>query len=300
MNYFKIILSHIFICTLLFNGIVYGQEGNDSTAVQNYEPSLTFSHLKNTADSRILICDIKVKKNNQFLPIENAEIFFYAGVDSQIELGKAKSNKQGRARLELKPDVDVAMNDTGTINFAAEYKGGENSSEAREILEITDMSIEMTLDVVDSVKTITLKATRFGKNKEIKPLGDMEINVYVKRLYSDLVIGKVYLDPETGEGSVEFPTIPGDSVGDVNIIARVNEDELFGTVEKRETKKWGTPVVYKYNRIGPALWSEHAPIWMTITLYIFLAGVWYHLILVFRRMFKVKKLGKEMNQSNML
>jgi hypothetical protein len=295
----KILFSTIFTSIfLLFTEITFAQDGSDSSSVQNYEPGLAFTYLKNMEGNRVLICDIKVKKDKQFLPIENAEIHFFAGFNSEITLGSAKSDNKGRAKFEIKPDVNVAINDTGAFKIAAEYKAGPNSEGAREELVIVDMSLEMTLEEVDSVRTVTIKATRFGKNKEVVPLGNMEINILVKRLYNDLIVGKAFLDAESGQGSVEFPIIPGDSVGNVTVIARIEGNEIFGTVEKKEVKKWGTPVEYRYNRIGPALWSEHAPTWMTITLYIFLAGVWYHLILVFRRMFKVKKLGKEMNKNS--
>jgi hypothetical protein len=299
---FSIIFSIIFSILLFFvSENSYTQDQTDSTDTQNYAPSLSFSYLKNTDGIRILTCDIKAKKDKQFVPIENAEIQFYAGFESEVKLGTVKSNKKGRAIFEIKPDMALPLNDTGLVKFAVEYKGELNSESASEELTIKDISIDMKLEESDSVRTVYIKATKFAKNKEVVPLGDMEINVLVKRLYSDLVIGKAFLDPETGEGSVEFPIIPGDSVGDITIIARIDNSEEYGTVEKRAVAKWGTPVTYNYNRIGPALWSSHAPIWMTITLYIFLAGVWFHLILIFRRLYKVKKLGKQAkNESKIL
>jgi hypothetical protein len=299
--YRKVIFSILFAWTqLFFIGSASGQDSADSSEVQKYEPILNFTYLKNTEGIKVLSCDIKVKKNKQFIPIENAEINFYAGFESEIKLGASKSNKKGRAIFEIKPEVQLPMNDTGMVKYTVKYTGESNSESASEELMIKDISIEMTLTEVDSVRTVTLKATKLGPNREVMPLGDMEIPILVKRLYSDLPIGKVFLDPATGEGSIQFPLIPGDSVGDITVIAQIDNSEEYGSVEKRSVVKWGTPVVYHYNRIGPALWSSHAPIWMTITLYIFLVGVWYHLILVFRRMYKVKKIGKKMNKKEPL
>ena len=291
---YKILFSTICTTILLsFAGFLYGQENTDSTEVQSFEPKLNFAYLNNTEGVKVLTCEISSKIDRQFLPIENAEINFYAGFDNEMKLGTVKSDKKGKAVFEIKPDMLLPMNDTGLVKFMVDYKGVSNSESASEELIIKDISLDMTLEEIDSVRTVTIKASKFGKNKEILPLGDMEITVYAKRLYSDLPIGKAFLDPETGVGSIEFPVLPGDSVGDITVIARIDGDEQYGTVEKRSVIKWGTPVVYHYNRIGPALWSSHSPLWMTITLYIFLAGVWYHLIQVFRRMYKVKKIGKE-------
>lgn len=290
----RIIFSIIFSCLVILAAVnSFAQDQTDSTRTPNYEPSLSFTYIKNTDGIRVLTCDIKAKKDMQFLPIENAEIQFFAGFNAEIKLGSAKSNKTGRAIFEIKSETALPLNDTGLVKFTAEYKGELNSESASEELTIKDISIDMKLEENDSVRTVFITATKFAKNKEIVPLGDIEVNIFVKRLYSDLLIGKAFLDPETGEGSLEFPVIPGDSVGDITVIARIDNSEEFGTIEKRSIVKWGTPVVYQYNRIGPALWSSHAPIWMTITLYIFLAGVWFHLILIFRRLIKVKKIGKQ-------
>jgi hypothetical protein len=290
----KIILSTILACFLLVCGnFILAQDDSDSTKVENFEPRLSFSSLKKGDGSRLLTCDIKVRKDRKLMPVGNAEIKFFAGENSEMELGSAHSDKNGRAQLELKPDVKLPFNDDGGVMFTAEYTGEENSDDASEELTITDISIEMSLEEIDSVKTVSLKLTKRGKNGEMLPLGDMEVDVLVKRLYSDLKLGSVYLDEESGEGSFEFPVIPGDSVGNLIVIARIAEHDDYGTVEIRQDVKWGTPVDYKSGRLGKALWSHNAPTWMTLTLYIFLAGVWYHLILVFRRMVRIKKLGTE-------
>jgi hypothetical protein len=290
----KIIISTMLACFLLFCGNhILAQDDSDSTEVENFEPRLSFSTLKKGDGTRLLSCDIKVRKDRKLLPVENAEIKFFAGENSEMELGSARSDKKGRAVLELKPDVKLPFNDDGAVMFTAEYAGEENSDDASEELTVIDISIEMSLEEIDSVKTVSLKLTKRGKDGEMLPLGDREVDVLVKRLYSDLKLGSVYLEEESGEGSFEFPVIPGDSAGNITIVARIAEDDDFGTVEVRQDMQWGTPVEFKTGRPGKALWSQNAPSWMTLTLYIFLAGVWYHLILVFIRMVRIKKLGTE-------
>jgi hypothetical protein len=293
MNSKKIIIAFITLGLFFFAIPSHAQEEADTTVVASYEPGLSFEFLKKGDGTRLLSAKMTAKKEKFFLPVENATIHFYAGDEKELKLGSAKTDKYGKALFEIKPEFTVPLNDTGLVKYTAEYEAEQNSEAASEELTVLDMSIQMTLEIIDSVKTVSLKATRFGKGKEIIPLGDMEINIYVKRLHSDLKVGSVFLDPESGEGSMEFPLIPGDSIGNVTVISRVDNSEIFGSVENRAVIQWGTPVVYETSRIGPALWSQNAPIWMTITLYIFLVGVWYHLIIVFRRMYKIKKLGEE-------
>lgn len=289
----KYIFSIIACVLLLLPWTITAQEAEDSVEVANYEPRLEFTYLKNKEGTRFLKCNITVKQGRDILPVENAVISFFAGSEPSLELGTAKSDKNGKAVLEVKPDVKLPFDENGSVLFTASYDGEENSEPASEELTITDIGLEMTLEEIDSVKTVTIKLTKRSSDGEMLPLGDMEVNVYVKRLYSNLKIGAAYLDEETGEGSIEFPVLPGDSAGNVEIIARIDESEEYGIVENSQILPWGMPVHYSTVRQGKELWSHNAPTWMTITLYIFLAGVWYHLILVFRRMIRIKKLGTE-------
>jgi hypothetical protein len=289
-RYILLLVSALFLYASPF--IAQDKETEEGEEVL-YEPSLALHYFKNTDGARILTGEIKVKRGRQFLPLENAEIKFFAGVDAQINLGTAKSNKQGKAILELSKETELPFDDSGAVVLSAKYEAEENSQETSDEKTIIDIAFEMTLEEVDSIKTIRLTATKMGKNKEMFPLGDFEIDVFVKRLYSDLKIGSIYLDAETGSGEMEMPTIPGDSIGNIVVIARVTENDEYGTVEQSAEVKWGTPVEYRTSRLGPALWSSNAPLWMTITLYIFIAGVFYHLILIINRLFKIKKLGLE-------
>ena len=55
-----------------------------------------------------------------------------------------------------------------------------------------------------------------------------------------LKIGEVEL--EDGEGTIDFPvTLPGDSIGNLQIIAIIEESRKYGTVEAISIKDWGKP-----------------------------------------------------------
>jgi hypothetical protein len=113
----------------------------------------------------------------------------------------------------------------------------------------------------------------------------------VQGLFSKLKIGECFVD--AGEGTFEFPkNIPGDVNGNLQIFARLEENEDFGEVEKIESAKWG---IHRSGFVEPSrsLWSSGAPIWMITTLIILLAGVWSHYIYAIIQMVKIKKEGDE-------
>ena len=118
-----------------------------------------------------------------------------------------------------------------------------------------------------------------------------EVVLYVPGKFSRLKIGEIEL--EEGQGSVEFPvTLPGDSIGNLRIIAAIVESDDFGTVEISTVKDWGKPrppVIIEERR---GLGDTDAPLWMVYTLIVLMSVVWFHYIYLFIMMYMIKQQGK--------
>ncbi len=114
------------------------------------------------------------------------------------------------------------------------------------------------------------------------------MTVYVPRMFSLLPIGELTLD-EAGTASIEFPSdLPGDKEGNYAVVAKVEENAIFGNVEKRETIKWGLPTDYSIPVTHRALWTTIAPRWMIYSLSILLAGVWGHYLYAIISLIRIK------------
>ncbi|MCK4855668.1 MAG: hypothetical protein KAT31_15425, partial [Bacteroidales bacterium] len=114
---------------------------------------------------------------------------------------------------------------------------------------------------------------------------------YVPRSFSLLPVGEEWF--EGGKAQLNFPTtLPGDSIGNLTIIARIEDHELYGNVEAVAMKDWGLamPRVVVKNRRG--LGDTDAPLWMVYTLIVLLSVVWFHYLYVFYLMIKIKKLRR--------
>ena len=291
-NILKILILLMSFSLLLFKA--YSQDDVKTEETTNYNPILKLSYLKNTDDIRVLKCTISARLKGKWIPIENADLAFYAGTDSLVALGKKTSDAEGIAIIEIDKEVSLPEDEYGDCTYTVEYEGTENSKAKSKEITIVDIQMEITLEEIDSVKTITVKAGKKGPEGEVVAVTGEDVNVYVKRLYSNLKVGEIYLDEDEGQGSLEYELIPGDSLGNIVLIARFDDHEEYGNVEKRQTINWGTPVSYAIIDTPREIWTNEAPLWMTITVLIFVFGVWYHLILVFVRMWKIKKIGKNL------
>jgi len=258
-----------------------------------YVTRLNLTYLKNSNGVKTLTCVINAKKGDNNLPLENAELKFTAGNEQSVVLGVKKTDYEGFASLEIDNNLKLPVDDSGAVLYKVEYIGLENSKDAEAELLVVDINLELALEEIDSVKTITVKATKSGKDGEIIPVGGQDVIIYVKRLYSNLKIATVTLDETEGVGSAEYKTLPGDSAGNIMVIAKIEENEVYANVEKSQLINWGTKVSYDVTSIKRELWTNEAPLWMAITLSIFILGVWYHLVRVFIKMYKIKKMGEE-------
>ena len=140
----------------------------------------------------------------------------------------------------------------------------------------------------DSLLTVQVKLIDVGTGQET-PVKETTVGIYVNRLFLPMKVGEVTTD-ENGEGSVEFPNnLPGDSKGNLTLLARLDENETFGNMEAAVVQPWGVPVSDKPEVQPRALWSSHPPLWMLITFIILMLAVWGHYIVIVYELFRLRK-----------
>jgi len=245
-----------------------------SQEAEMISPFVQISYLKNTDGQRILQTSLSYSGGEVDYPLPGMEISFYSGTDKQL-IATALTNGKGIARIELPSDQKIVAGSDGMWSFSSEYKGNDTIIGGTSETTVKDVRLQMTLSIVDSVKTVTVSAF-VDENGTEKPVSGETIKVVVPRMFSNLLIGELTLD-EAGTATVEFPgDLPGDKDGNIPVVAMFEENPTFGNVEKRETLKWGLPTDYFVPKTHRALWTKTAPKWMIYTLSILLAGVWGH------------------------
>lgn len=282
-QYFK----HLSVFVLILAGLTSGLFAQNST--------LELKTLRTSDDGRLFTVKLIGESEEGAIPVYKAKIDFFSLADNKSEpIGSCTTDMDGKGSLKIPTGQKFLKNKEGIAEIKAVFSGQSklNSSEAS--VKFKEMEITISLAEKVSVNSILVHATAKGSNGEMIPLKETNFNLYVQGLFTRLKVGECFVD--AGEGAFEFPkNIPGDENGNLKIFVRLEENEVFGDVEKEVSAKWGN------HRSGYAepvrsLWTSGAPIWMITTLIILLAGVWSHYLYAIIQLIRIKKEGKKIEQ----
>lgn len=262
---------------------------------ETISPSLQLQYFKNSDEQRFLKATLSYTLNRRDVPLIDREIIFFVG-SKKDTLAKVKTNDKGVSSLLLSSDYKPLLEKDGTWLFASDFEGKDSIEAVSAEISIKDLKLEMNLDLVDSVKTVSLKAYTIENGKNV-PVSGEPINVFVTRMFSLLPVTDGTFEDD-GTLSLEFPSdIPGDKDGNITIVAKFEEHATFGNVEKRGSSDWGVVSNYKEPTTHRALWTKGAPTWMIIALTIMLTGVWGHYMYAIICLIRIKKSGKNEEES---
>jgi hypothetical protein len=145
----------------------------------------------------------------------------------------------------------------------------------------------------DSSKMLNAKVTSMDRT----PVKDIEVHFYVKRLFGLLPIesslGNIPTD-EKGETVIDLPKkdFPGDTAGNIVIIAKIEENDTYYAVETQSLMKIGVPLKIEKDFFPRALWTPDAPIALILTFLVLIGGVWCAYSFVAFQIYKIKKAGE--------
>ncbi len=258
------------------------------------EPQRTymkFSYLKKTDGSKYLKASLSYKADRKFVPYQGGDVVFYEGEEEDEHIGKAITDSKGEAILLLPEDIEA--DSIGVFYFSAKFKGNDVLKRASKSLSCRDAYLELKFNQESEGRTIDVSAYELVNEEKVE-ISDLEVSISVPTLFGDMILGKG--DMEDGMCQIGFPEdLPGDSMGNLEIIAKITDSEEFGNVEWRERIPWGAtrvPTEVEESGSKGKLWTYNAPLWMVITMIILMTGVWSHFGYVIYKMYKINKEGK--------
>lgn len=288
MNKYKVVLYLFPLLSILFLSISLKAQEDEPEML---EPYMEFSYWKNTKNQKVLRVKMSYFTDISQVPIEGLEIKFYTGEADPLFIGSKDTDSKGMVNFILNDSNEIPLNEDGLMYFNAEFEETDKVYGALEEVLVQDVELDMVLEQHEGERQIHLFATTIIDGEKV-PVSGEDIFVYVPRMFSDLEVGEGYFEDD-GTTMVEFPTnIPGDSLGNIIIVARFNDHYLFGNVEKREAAPWGIPSYHEGPGDVRALWTQVAPKWMIITLSILLLGVWGHYVYAIVSIVRINKNGK--------
>jgi hypothetical protein len=153
--------------------------------------------------------------------------------------------------------------------------------------------IQLRFSVEDSIKYITAQVNEYNIDSSGKPIAELDLYLFVQRTFSQLPIGDYFnTTNENGEVRIEFPNdLRGDSAGNVTIIARIEEDDMFEGVEVTKTASFGIPFYIdpRANKRSLTAASANAPISLLLLVNGIILVVWGIIIYIFTQIYKIRR-----------
>ena len=284
----------IYITLLLGLLLNLGPFMPDVVAQKKAKTRMKAYYEKQTNNDRIISIVLTKGSGKNIAGVQNADVVISTiKQDEEIPLATIVTDENGESELIISADYKLPRDENGYAYINASYMGNDSIRAGNKEIKFVDLNIEVSFDIIDSVKHITVSAFELDTLGNKIPSEGVSVNVGVQRLYSILPLQKIKTDDE-GAKSMEFPNdIPGDSVGNLDIVIKVSDNRKYGSVTKFSQIDWGTLVDYSSETHNRSLFGDQAPWWMIIAVFIILAGAWYHFILAIALVFKIRSTDQE-------
>ena len=156
----------------------------------------------------------------------------------------------------------------------------------QEIME--DAIISVSFSEENNTKTIIATAT----DQSGLLIEDLELYFYVKRTFSLLPIGDDFNSTdEEGIIEIEFPNdLPGDTEGNVNIVIKLIESDIYNDLTLERTKNWGIPIIIEdQENEERSLWAAaaNAPMILIVTVSLLILSVWYVICYIIYKLYRI-------------
>ena len=251
-------------------------------------PSIDFFSVQKGDSTIDLKAALKAKVKGNTYKLELLKISFVLVTDTaEKALGFVITDKNGKAVLNVKA-AGLTPNAEGKLHFKALFAGNKAMDPADAEVSIKRAMLKITPVKQDSLNTVTVKLIDLATGKET-PVPEIAVGVFVHRMINPLKVGEGTTDT-SGEASVEIPNnLPGDANGNITLLAKLDESELYGNLESGVTQPWGVKVSDQIKKLPRALWSASPPIWMIVTFAILMIAVSGHYIVIIVQLFRLRK-----------
>jgi hypothetical protein len=294
-------VTAVLFIKLLIPGQLFAQTGSTQTdSTQKKEttvveeesslisPSVEFVSIQKPDNTIDLKAALKAKVKGSFIKLPLLKVTFVQVTETGDNvLGFAITDRNGKAVFNAKAD-SLKTDLEGKLHFKVLFAGNKAMDPAEEEVTIKRARLEIVPVKTDSLLTFQVKLVDIGTGT-ITPVPGTVLGLYVKRFFYPMKVGEGTTD-ETGVATIEIPNnLPGDTMGNITFLAKLEENELYGNLEAGVTQRWGIAVSDKLIEQPRALWSEHPPIWMIVTFILLMTVVWGHYFVIIYELIRLRK-----------
>ena len=256
-------------------------------------------YFNNNNTVQYLILEDLLKTGNKTEPQQNKlfQLFLDSNKAENL-IAKVKTNNRGKAKAFIPPTLKNLWDATPKHTFIA-VAPAINKEEDAKTYEIEITKARITLDTVsDIAKTILVSVSSFNGTHWV-PANNVEMKVGVSRTGGGILSAgdkETYTTDSSGMITVAFTkdSLPGDTKGNMVMVAKVEENELYGNLLVAKVVPWGVAVKTDNSFFDQrTLWSTRfkTPFWLLFVAYSIVIGVWGTIIYLVFQIVKIKKLG---------
>ncbi|MEO7307096.1 MAG: hypothetical protein ABIR78_11855 [Ferruginibacter sp.] len=291
-NHLKIVFIFLFFCGAGINKAI----AQDSVEISPVTLGLRYFLPENKIP--YIIVNTKRKVGRKFEPVKNVtvNVYFNAATANNL-LGKITTAVNGEGRIAFPPSFKSTWDSLTAFKFVAESV----PAKGEEILN-TDLTIKKAILVIDTLADAEARTvTAYLKEKtgnEWVAVKEIEMKLGIKRSLGNLTVGEAetYTSDSTGTASAEFKrdSMPGDEKGNLVLVARVEDNDIYGNLVVEKPVPWGIKAKAEENFWHRTLWStgDRAPIWLLSIAFAIVIGVWGTLIFLLMQLLKMRKIGR--------
>src|SRR6187399_3027395 len=232
---FQILTTSFLVLLIISPGKVIAQTDNTKKETATYSPLIEFVSIQKNDNSVDLKTSVKAKINGTLTKLAGFKIEFTIGTDSTAKkLGEVITDSRGVAIFTCKPE-QLTTDAEGKLNFKASFAGKDSIESAEELVSVKRARLEITPVKEDSLLTVKVKLIDLSTGTETA-VPEADLGVFVNRMFSALKLGEGKTD-EAGEASIEIPkNLPGDAQGNITILAKIDDNEVYGNLEAAVTQ----------------------------------------------------------------
>lgn len=255
---------------------------------------LGLGYFNNNNQLQYLKANTKAKIIGKFRQVADIHLSFYISSEDPANLlGKAVTNEKGIANLFIPPSARSAWNKSAKQSFLVVSEPTKEYDAVHSNFDLTKSRIQIDT-LPDRKITATFSELRDSAWVAVKGI---DMKVTVKRLGGDLNISETptYTTDSLGLVNADFKldNLPGDSAGNLVIIAEVDDNDVYGNLTTEKTVPWGESSKYisAFNQRSLFARRGWSPLWLEWMAYSIIAAVWGVLFYLFLQIRKLRKLG---------
>ena len=258
------------------------------------ELSLNLGYFNKNGQLQYLQATAKSKIDGKFKPVSGLPVqFFITDEQESHSLGKSITDEKGIAIVFIPPSAKEEWMKSETREFLV-----KSQPTALYDSTVTTAAVTKSKIRIDTGADKKVVATLFAlKNGNWMPVGGVDMVLAVKRLGSDLLVDQnpTHTTDSLGAASVDFGIagLSGDSAGNITLIAKVEDNDLYGSLTSERSVPWGVATSYVSDVNKRTLFARRgrSPIWLIFMTYSIGVAVWGVILFLAFQIWKIKKLG---------